>query len=498
MQKRIIVFTMAVFSILFIANSCKHKPFPAPEPGIDTVNWGGYPTEIGRIFLTKCATAGCHNQASYTLAGNLLMDTWTHLFDGGGNGAAVVAYNSDYSPLLYFINTAGNGNADPIAAPTMPNNGTPLTKDEYNTIKNWINKGAPDRNGNIPFASNATTRQKLYMTMQGCDKLGVLDAEKKIMMRVISIGNNPGVIESAHSVHTSPDGQYAYVCFSGGSYVQKISTLNDSIVGEINIGAASWNAFNISPDGSKIAISDLNNGLFVTFNANTMSGKKTYSGFTGLHGVAANSSFDTFFVTSQLGNTIYRIAADGDFKKISIDGNTPGTSAGVNTPDPHEAVMVPDYSKYLVSCQKTNEIRVMKADTGTLLKVIPVGKFPQEIVLSKTKPYAFVTCTEDSSYTSSSWKGSVYVINYNTLEIVKRIDGNFYQPHGLGVDDRNGVFYVVSRNFSISGPAPHHSSSCAGRNGFYHVYDLNTLSPVNSRRYEVAVDPYYCEARFKD
>lgn len=498
MHKRIIVFSMAVLFILAITNSCKHKPFPAPEPGVDTATWGGFPAEVGRIFLTKCATAGCHNQASYTGAGNLLMDTWAHLFDGGSNGAAVIPYSTKFSPMLYFINTSANDNTDPIAAPTMPNNGTPLSKDEYNTITNWIANGAPDRNGNVPFASNAAGRQKIYMTLQGCDQLGVIDAEKKVLMRIIQIGK-ADAIESSHSIHTSPDGQYAYVCFSQGSYMQKISTLNDSVVGEINLGQASWNAFHISNDGSTIAVTDLVNGTFVIFNANTMSNKKVFAGaFKTLHGVAANINSDTFFVTCQNGNTIYRIAKDGDSKMISIDGNPPALASGPNTPDPHEVAMLPDYTKYLVTCQKTNQVRIMDAYADTLIKVIPVGKFPQEIILSKTKPYAFISCTEDSSYVSSSWKGSVYVINYNTLEIVKRIDGNFYQPHGIAIDDRNGMFYVISRNFSITGPAPHHSSSCGGRNGYYQVYDLNSLQPLSGRRYEVIPDPYFGEARFKN
>ena len=80
---------------------------------------------------------------------------------------------------------------------------------------------------------------------------------------------------------------------------------------------------------------------------------------------------------------------------------------------------------------------------------------------------------------------------------MKRIDGTFYQPHAIGVDDKNGFVYFVSRNTNPNGPAPHHTSDCGGRNGYYQVYDLNTLEPINKRRYEVTPDPYSIDARFK-
>jgi hypothetical protein len=91
----------------------------------------------------------------------------------------------------------------------------------------------------------------------------------------------------------------------------------------------------------------------------------------------------------------------------------------------------------------------------------------------------------------------VYVLNYKTMEIVKRLDGKFFQPHGITVDDHNGVVYIASRNATTDGPAPHHPSACGGRNGWYSLFDLNTLTPVDEKRYEVSIEPYSADARFK-
>jgi YVTN family beta-propeller protein len=206
------------------------------------------------------------------------------------------------------------------------------------------------------------------------------------------------------------------------------------------------------------------------------------------HGIASNAAFNTFYVTSEGENFIYKFSLlSGLFKKVPIDNG--GGKRVV-----HEIMMTPDYSKYFITCQDSNEVRVLDAVGDSVIAVIPVGLHPQELAISRTRPYMFVTCMEDNS-TFAGYKGSVYAINYLTYETT-RIEGPFYQPHAITVDDKNGVFYVVSRNANPSGPAPHHSASCGDRNGYYHVYDLNNFQRL-PKRYEVGAEPYSADTRFK-
>ena len=65
-----------------------------------------------------------------------------------------------------------------------------------------------------------------------------------------------------------------------------------------------------------------------------------------------------------------------------------------------------------------------------------------------------------------------------------------FQPHGLVVDDARELVYVAHRNVNSSGPPPHHSTECAGRNGYVTMIDLNTLELVSEYKVEVSVDPY--------
>lgn len=488
-----------LFGVSLTFASCKHEPPVIPKTGIDPAATQ-YPLEVANIIINKCATAGCHNEASFAGAGSLRMDDWQYMFDGGSNGAVVVPYSPENSSLLYFINP---GSYDNISVkPTMPYNMPPLSKAEYDVIKQWITDGAPDKNGNIPFGSNAATRQKAYMAQQGCDLVGVIDAEKRIIMRYIKTGQSSNVIESPHYIQTDSKGEYAYVCFIAGSIIQKIDMRTDKVIGQADLspfsGGLNFNIVQVSEAGDKLITSQLSaNGGLVLINTADMKVAANLALLESPHGIASNKAFDTFYVTAQYGNTVYKVVQGKAPEKISIDGNPTKTIPGATTPDPHEIIMSPDYSKYFLTCQNTNEVRIMNRANDSLLKVIPTGIMPLELAISTTKSYLFVTCMEDVSQISSLYRGSVYVINYNTLDVVQRIDGTFYQPHGIAVDDRNGTFYVASRNVRSDGPAPHHTSDCGGRNGYYQVYDLNTLKPVNGRRYEVTPDPYSINMRFK-
>jgi DNA-binding beta-propeller fold protein YncE len=483
---------IAIAALLATVVSCKHE-LPKPAPPMPD---GNFPAPVAKILLTKCATAGCHNEASYQISGGgLRMDSWEQLFAGGNTGAAIVPFQAENSPLLYFTNTHEEFGPLPPDNMKMPYNAPSLSREDYLVLRNWVLEGAPDKEGRIPFSSNAAGRQKVYLTMQGCDLIAVIDAEKKVVMRYIQVGKTPA-IENPHCIRVSNDGRFAYVSFLGGEYIQKINTETDEVVDELNVGVGSWNVFQLSPDGNKLLLSDWRaqpNGRLLLISTHTMEVINQFAGvFHYPHGIASNADFTTFFITAQYGNTVYKLTTNNPgLKSISIDGTPPVITAGKR--DPHEIIMSPDYTRYFLTCEASNEIRVMDVVADTLIKALPVGIKPQEIAISKVRPYVFVTCMEDDA--APGYKGSVYAINYQTYDVTK-IEAPFYQPHGVAVDDQHGVLYVASRNANPDGPAPHHSSSCAGRNGYYYAFDLATFQRL-PRRFEVGVEPYSADSRFK-
>ena len=514
-MRRISLFLFLSVSIIAICNtSCVHKPQIPPV-------YGGFPDSVGKIFLTKCTNAGCHNAASYHNAAELQLDTWEHLFNGGISGAVVVAHSAKYSPLLYYINAHDSSD---LIAWDPAHIASPLSLKEYTTIKNWIASGAPDSNGNIPFAANPDTRQKIYLTNQGCDLIAVIDGKSKLVMRYIPIGMDPGNPEAPHDVAISADGRYGYVPLFSGDYLQKFDTRTDTIISSLNIGTytsdpatrgnGGWSLLSFSPQDTAIMVSGYaaqGYALCVntaTMQVNTQLSVTSSNGPSPLflfpHGIASNPTFDTFYSTLQYGNAIIKYSFRPFFPSyISVNGmpiGTLGDSSNHATPNPHQILMLPDHSRYFVTCQQTGMVSVFDTrgitHSDTLIAQIPVGKYPQEMDISLSKGYLFVACMTDPS-NPPPHLGTVYVIDYNTLVVKTILKGDFYEPHDVAVDDQDGLLYIPSRNADATGIPSHHATACGGNAGWYSVYDLNTLQPADNKRYEVTNDPYAISARFK-
>jgi len=496
-------FALTVVAIaICILVSCTH------DPQIPVTTDNGYPPDIANIITTRCAISGCHNQASYINASGLLLDTWDHMFNGDDFGAVVVPYWPQYSPLLYFVNS--DATLGPILSPQMPVAGSApaLTKDEYLKLSNWVAAGAPDKNGNIPFATEAATRQKIYGLCNdyGVDLLAVIDAKRHVIMRYIKVGANDAVVESGHDLAPSVDGSTIYESFVTGSVLQKADMLND-----VAVSTASLHSDGANTNWALLCLNDSNTRLMVTnwadksiggratsVNTTTMTEQpqKTFSPLNYPHGIVSNKSFDTFFVTASNGNCIYKLINPLDSQTLISLDNKPATDVADNL-GPHAIWMAPDYSRYFVTCQNSNEVRVMDAHADTLMAVIPVGGYPQEIEASSSPltPYVFVTCRNDSTaFNPKGSIGSVYVINYNTMQFVKAIYSDFRQPHGITVDNQNNLLYVFSLN--MNGPPQHHDVKNY-RSGWYTIIDIATLAPYNFNRYGLLANPYEGAARFK-
>ncbi len=479
MKKYISIFGSLVILSILISKCTSEKGVP---------DYNGYPDEIGKIVYTKCATPGCHTNQSKDAVGGLSLESWDKLFEGGRNSATIIPYRHDYSTFFYYTNTFADLGVR--LSPTMPYQSNHLTKEEVIILRDWINAGAPDRNGFVKFSDNPN-RKKYYITNQGCDVVTVIDQQTLLPMRYINVGSTPG-IESPHMVRVSPDGQYWYVINLGGTYLEKYKTADDRFVSRAFIGSGIWNAFIISSNSQTAFCSDLNSSGKIAVVDLTNMTAFTQQPFNSPHGVALNNTDDTLYVTQQINsNKLYKVpVADfSSFSEINLYSGTPPTLF-LNA---HEVVFTPDGTKYFVTCQGTNEVRIFSTANDQLLAVIPVGDSPTEMSFSTSTDYMFVSCTADTINFSGK-RGSVAVINYQTHQLIKYLYTGF-QPHGIAVDDAKKLVVVANRNIASNAPAPHHSSECGGRNGNISFIDLTSLTVLKRddgtpKRIEVAVDPY--------
>jgi len=482
--------------LLILLSGCK-KNVPGPDPN------SGYPADVSTIINNKCSTTGCHTASSKAAAGGLSMTTWNELFLGGNGGAVAIAYRPDQSWMTYYTNTDTSKGV--VLLPTMPFNGTPLSATEWQTLYDWITAGAPNDQDVVPFSGDAN-RKKFYVSNQGCDLVSVFDANSKLCMRAITVGQNAGSIDVPHQIKFSPDGQYWYAVFVNGTVIQKYSAVDDSYIGDIPLGNGGadfsavgyWNTIAITPDGKYgFAVDWEDQGKVAVVNLETMTFMTQIKGLAWPHGSLVNSTGTTLYVTSQYGNYIYKFDISNlnfilEDQIVLVKGQSPNNFQ--YTYDPHEVMLSPDESKYFVTCEASNEVRVMDAHADTLVTVIPVAQFPLEMGLSKQHNLLFVTCQNEPSDQPKT-EGAVAIIDVNTLQVVKTLTEGLYEPHGVGVMDDEGYVIISSRNLEGSGPAPHHVSDCGGRNGFIKLIDLNTLDFIPNYRIEVSVDPYSVAVR---
>jgi DNA-binding beta-propeller fold protein YncE len=470
-----------ISSVLLLFSSCKKD--------VGAVNYGDFPADVGRIMGNTCATSGCHDAKSYMGAAELDLSTWKNMFKGSNSGSPVIPFNSKFSSLCYFINTYSDLGAQNV--PTMPLNKSPLSHDQVKLIKDWIDVGAPDVNGNIRWGDDPN-RRKLYATNQGCDMVTVFDSQTQLPIRFIEVGNQPGPIEVPHQVKVSPDGKFWYVNFINADILQKYSCADDKLIAEIPMVAGggalgSWNTMAITKDGKKAFCVSLNGRITCVDLVNNRIAKSVGMGDSP-HAVALSADESKLYVGASGGNYIQ--AWDTTltaYTQLSLDGNAPGTSTMIA---PHDMYLDSASNNLVVTCQNSDDLRVFSIAANTVIATIHVGTFPQEIVYYKTTSNFFVTCMND--VTGAGTMGSVYKIENGSWATTSVPCG--YLPHGICVDDKKKTIYVASRNIVASGPAQHHTSICAGRNGFVNYIDINSFT-VQKKKFELSVDPYYISLR---
>ena len=456
------------------------------EQGYDTV--GNYPSDIAKIIVPSCATTGCHDAKSYEAASGLDLSSWEAAFKGTRNGAAIIPYRSDFSTLCYFINTY---NALGLQnTPTMPLNGTPLSYNDVKTIRDWIDKGAPSNDGTI--SDNSADPEVAYVVNQGCDVITVLRKKDGVPIRYISCGTKP-TSEVPHQVKVSPDKKYYYVVFINNNILQQFRCSDNALVKNIPLTPAAagtgtddaldWNTLVLSDDGKRaycvswtqsghIAAVDVENGKLLHF-----LGGQHYP-----HGIALDVSQTKLYITAQTGNFI--TVLDTGFTsadQVPLSGSTINYASSL---DMHEVVPTRDGKQLWVTCQGTNEIKVLDLATRSVVRSIATGTYPQELVYSSTTNCFYTTCLKDKNAQGTGAITRVHATTYAEQTLVVG-----YQPHGLAVDDGNGWLWVASRNIDASGPLPHHTSACGGRNGFVQFIRLGTFLP-DARKFEVSADPY--------
>lgn len=187
---------------------------------------------------------------------------------------------------------------------------------------------------------------------------------------------------------------------------------------------------------------------------------KKYHGlgdFTYPHGCTFNPNATALYVTAQYGNFIYKIdisdIQNPNIKQIVLEpGELPDP---VNHEfNPHQVRFAPDdNTKYFVTCEEGDAIRIFNAANDSLMAAIPTCHDIEEMDFAPQYHLLFATSYEDK-VTFTPRYGCISIINYLTNTLIKNIYPGF-EPHSIAVDEVRGLVYVANRNIDFNGPTPY-------------------------------------------
>jgi len=446
----------------------------------------GYPDQIEKLVVNKCASSGCHNEISREGAAGLALYTWDALFQGSRGGACVIPYRPDFSLLMYYTNTDTNKGL--ALLPTMPYLAPSLSSTEYELLKKWIENGAPNESGFVKF-SDFEFKEKLYVCNRGCDVVTVVDPSSGLAMRYIDVGIKEA-IESPAMVKVSNDKKHWYVLFNGSTVIQKFQTSDNLKVGELTIGSGIWSSITLTGDSKKAFITDADvNGSILVVDIENMHLITTYQSVLRYpYKACINTANDLLYVTSQEGNFIYKIDVSNPstpvIAEISLETGLPASIAP--SLNPNAVILSKDESVYFISCQKSSELRMMNSTNDSLIGVFSIGSNPGSMAISTSMPYLFVSCM---GAPGTSKKAAVFIFNYENGTFISELYAG-HDSNDVTVSESFKKVFVVNRNVNPGGPASHHASVCEGKNGYLTAIDLNTLQVIPDYRPELSVDSY--------
>ncbi|MCF8450030.1 MAG: hypothetical protein K9G49_09200 [Taibaiella sp.] len=474
--------------LLLLMGSCTHKST------ISDIQTSGYPNEIAKIIVNKCAISGCHNDLSYQNASGLNLTTWEAMFKGGSTGAVVIPYRPDFSTMCYYTNT--DEDAGIILQPTMPVNGTPLSREEYKTIKSWIEAGAPNADGQVKFADKPS-RKKFYVANRLCDVATVIDAESLLQMRFIDLGNN-GKGKFPYCIKVSPDKKHWYVSFfTQSDFVHKFSATDDKLVTDINLGLGMWTSFAIASDSKHawfVDNSSVGKVVYANLQNNTILATYSFNGnFKYPKGIALDEVHNKLYVGTINGNFIYRIDITDPISPIISELPIDTTAVVSHQTDINPDELLAAGGKCYIICVASGELRVLDMAKDSLLAVIPLGSSAAVMAFSTPTQQLFVSCPDDMT-TFPGNRGAVLVMDAYTNQIIKKINTG-YQPYGIAIDEERELAMVVNANISSGGPASHHKSGCGEKNGNVTFIELNSLKLVPGKKLELVAFPFSAACR---
>ncbi len=452
--RRVKVVKIILFFAVLCLPSCKEQISKVPEPV------GEFERNVQPIFNRYCVE--CHSPRNAVR--HLVLDSWESLLMGSENGAMIIPFYPKFSHLFQHLHT--DTTLSPVAPPQMPIGRNPLSREEVMTIYEWIQNGAPNREGKIPFQESF---QKIYVTNQAADLVAVIDKRSGLLMRYVDVSAEGGIsqnpLQSPHYVTVSNDKRFWYVSLIAKGEVWKFDAQADTLIAKASVGSSPAHIV-CSPDDSTLYVSNFSASVnrITMIDANTMTVKRVSPPINAApHGLALSRDGRRLYATAYESDRVFELDLE-TFATRQFPLRRAGEPSMRNY-RPYQVMLSPDERRLFVTCNGDatfdGDLRVIDLETLDI-RAIPVGKYP--ILMDYTPD-------KTRLYVANRNSNSVSVVNVQSEVVVATIENVGIQPHGLAISS-DGFGYVS--NESLIGFVGHHPTDGGLRAGTSSIIDTRT------------------------
>ena len=295
--------------------------------------------------------------------------------------------------------------------------------------------------------------QKAYITLQGQDKVAVIDINAGKLLKHVDV-DFLNVKDDPHYVVIDNTNNYWYCTLISTGLVLKFDLNTDELVDSVHVGSMP----------ALMAIDETNQFLYVSrfmpmgemstdsqeihkIDVQTMTGIGTVDvGAGSPHGIALSSDGETLWIASNEASHFFKIETDkfGDdlYQPQNFPIGSEWEGAPIDFPDRDynalELELSHDNSRLYVSCSKKNQVRVFDTETGDSLATLMTGMMPWHMQISND---------DTKLYVSNRMSNTITVANLETNMIINAIEdetGTVNMLHGCALSGNNELLVVTS------------------------------------------------------
>ncbi len=350
--------------------------------------------------------------------------------EGPYGGSPVVPFDAENS-LLYNLITGNIANAEL----KMPYEEEPLPQSQIDILKDWINNGARDFNGNVPYSGP----NKVFVCNQWSDEIYVIDADYMVVSRVLNVDVNTTAVDQPHNVQIS--GDYYYVTLISAGQFLKIDILTNQIIARVT-GLEVPGMIAISSDGktayvSKSSAASPVYGEIYVIDVETMTKKESISIPIGLpHSIQLTKDGNTLYVADMNKDRIYYI--NTTTKEIEDQIILSTTSPA--TYEPMHIYLSPDRNYLYVNNRTSSTMMIIETATKQILQEIPIMHHPMQAAISPDGNKIYVVSLHEPYITVIEKAGTTW-----TKTEFQNADA-FHHLYGADLSPDGRYLYITCSN----------------------------------------------------